>query len=283
MHLRDSIQTFLEQTKAWAEPATLSSYGEKLARFALFAGHAELSTALILEYKAELFRAKLKESSIAGYFSTLSLFLKWCVDTGLLTVNPMPDRLNLVIAPSQRLPITADEFNRLVAAARKIQGYEHWPLAINIAWHTGLRLSDIALLRNVSLNSSGCAIRLIPKKTRRHARLVEIPIPEDLMALLAVQSKGDYVFPEMARMYKATRHKSLSAQFSYLSHKAGVHKSVHCFRHAFISRNLTNGVSPVLISAMTGINLKQVMTYTTISLETKRAALGLVRTQEQTA
>lgn len=291
MNLRTTIQTFLDQTKAWAEPATCDSYKQKLERFATFVAtrfpHAGLhlpylSTAMLLEYKAALFRSGMKESSIASYFITLTLFLNWCVKTGGLAVNPMP-RMGFVIPQADRKPITVQEYERLVVTADRIPDYEHWPEALGLAWHTGLRLSDIALLRNASLNAPGCAIRLVPKKTRRHARFVEIPIPEDLMDFLKIQSKGEYVFPTMAKMYKHDRHKTLSNQFSYIARKAKVKTSFHCFRHSFISRNLSDGVSPALISEMTGINLNQIMTYTHFSIETKRAALGLVKKKGEVA
>lgn len=283
MNLKSYIQTFLDQTGSWAEEGTVLSYRQKLDRFAKFAEGRDVTSALLLEYKAALFRQGMKESSIAGYFSTVSLFLNWCVNTGLLAENPMP-RTRFVVAQSERKPITEDELHRLIATAENIPNYEYWPLAISVAWNTGLRLSDVATLRNVSLNLSGCAIRLIPKKTRRHARMVEIPIPDDLMELLKVQSKGEYVFPDMAKAYsKEKRHKTLSNEFLYIARKAKIRKSFHCFRNTRISLWLEMGVSPALVSDMTGINLNQLMTYAKPTLESKRAALGLAKKKENVA
>lgn len=278
MNIPASIQTFLTQNRSSLTEGTLEAYGHRLNRFAEFAKQQAPSPKLILEYRASLADAGLKESHIAGVFACLKLFLNWAVKMELLGESPMPDKMRFVVPPCGREPITALEFALLLAHASHIKGYEFWPDALNVGWHTGLRLCDVALMQRVSLNVQDSAVKLIPKKTKRYLRIVDIPVPVELIHRLAARSEGEDVFPEMATLYRGDRHKSLSAQFCYIARRAGVKdKGFHSFRRAAITRWLEDGVSPALVSDMTGINLSQIMTYMKPSLESKREALGLTR------
>lgn len=296
MNLNEAVKTYLEHTKAWAARATVEAYESQLRRFQNYVEHRTqknltadpsevpinpvpdvATTAFILEYKTYLYRQKLAERSIFAYMMVLRTFLKWAVKMRLIDTNPYPDDLRFVLPAPKREAITEDEFHRIVARAEKLTKHQYWPVAIMVAWHTGLRLGDVATLRNDSLNIPDCSIKVVPRKTRRHHRMVEIPIPEDLMDLLKYQNKGDYVFPGMAASYRKNRHYQLSSKFSTLARSIGIAKGFHCFRHGAISRWLAQGVQPTMVSDMTGINLSQIMTYTHIQLEDKRAALGLKR------
>lgn len=298
MNLIQAIEIFLEQTSAWSAKNTVASYQDRLDAFAAFAKDKPLSTPTILEYKAYLSGQGMKQSSIAGHFMTLKLFFGWAVKMELLAKDPMPERMGFVVARPERVPITLEERDKLLAKVEEIcqrpppparkktrkqaktcghQPYDFWTDAINTAWHTGLRLCDVTLMKKVSLDVPNSSIKLIPKKTKRFARIVHIPVPVELINRLANRSQGQYVFPEMVRRYEVDGHKSLSAQFIYISQQTGVRKSFHKFRHAFISRSLDEGVSPTLVADMTGLSLNQIMTYCHHGLETKREALGLTK------
>lgn len=301
MNLPEAIQAYLDQIKAWAARASLATYVTNLRRFQNYVTHRTqknltadpsevpinpepdfATTAFILEYKAYLHRLKLAEVSIAGYMGTVKAFFAWALKVRLIDTNPYPEDLRFIIGVPKRSAITQDEYHRILARAETLKKHTYWPVAIMVAWHTGLRLGDVALLRNDSLNIPECAIKLVPRKTRRRSRIVEIPIPEDLMDLLKYQSKSDYVLPGMAECYRKYLKSRLSAEFSKMARSVNppVAKGFHCFRHAFISRHLENGVSVHLVSDMTGINLDQLMTYTHVKLEDKRAALGLAKKKE---
>jgi integrase len=114
---------------------------------------------------------------------------------------------------------------------------------------------------------------------------VEIPVSDAFLALLEKQvllaGASHYVAPKMAFMYDVVdRHKTLSMQFIRIAEKARAHgKSFHCYRHAFVSRMLTAGVSAEMVSTMTGQTLKQVMEYLHVSLEDKHAFLRRIQNQ----
>lgn len=298
MNLVQAIEIFLEQTSAWSAQNTITSYRNRLDAFAQFAKDKPLGTPVLLEYKAYLAGQGMKESSIAGHFMTLKLFFGWAVKMELLEKDPMPERMGFVVAKPERQPITLEERDKLLATVEEMcqrtnplpvrrkktrkrvqncgyQPYDFWIDAINTAWHTGLRLCDVALMKRASLDVPNSAIKLTPKKTKRFATIVHIPVPVELINRLANRSQGEYVFPEMVRRWEVDGQKSLSAQFCYLGKKCGVAKGIHCLRHAFITRNLEAGVSPTMVADLTGVSLNQVMGYCHHSLETKREAMGL--------
>lgn len=275
------IKSFLAHVESTSEPNTLASWTQALNRFAEFAEGKPLKTPLILEYRAYLTREGLKESSVSAYLVPLRRMFSWAVQMEHLASNPMP-KLAINITAAAKEPILAVELERLILEVQCIKGYEHWPNALRVGWHTGLRLSDVAMLRKDSLNVPESAIKAVPKKTKKFHRVVEIPVPPELITALLEESGAEYVFNAMARRYRKDGHKSLSAQFNYLAHKAEiVGKDFRSFRRSFITRNLNKGVSPAFVSEMTGINLKQLMSYFRPTLEEKRAALGLTQRKEQ--
>lgn len=284
MILRDSIETFLEQTGTWSQANTLDAYRRRLERFADFAKDREIGTPLLLAYKAflgsqtlgPLRQRKRKESTVASHFVTLKLFFNWCVEMELLPKSPISRRLTFIVGPVKRDALTLEERDKIIAYIEsKGTDYAFWPDAIKTGWHTGLRLCDVALLKKESLDVGESSIKLIPGKTKRYQRVVHIPVPLELIQRLAARSEGEYVFPEMVEMWARDEHKGLSAQFCYLVRRVGVKRGFHSLRHAAISRWLVEGVIPTMVADMTGLNLDRIMNYTHNDLETKREAMGL--------
>lgn len=282
MDLHASIQLFLDQTSKHAQENTVTAYRHALTRFESFALNRELKPGLILEYRARLAEDGIKDSTAASYLMALSLFLNWAVNMELIPKSPMP-KMQISFGRPAKSGITAHELELLCAEAMRIKQHRHWGIAMRLGWHTGLRLSDVALLKRSSIDIDQSAIRTIPKKTRKMQRLVEIPVPEELIAALLTESGREFVFEEMAVQYTIDKHKTLSAQFCYLARSVGLHKGFHDFRRAYVTRNLEAGVSPAIVSELTGINLAQIMTYFRPSLASKREALGLVKRKENVA
>jgi integrase len=153
----------------------------------------------------------------------------------------------------------------------------YWRYGVICAWHTGLRLSDVALMKTNRLNLDKRVIDMTPLKTRRFNKRVLIPIADPLLKQLRMMDlTGEYVAPPMAVHYQFDQHKTLSMQFIRLARKAGViGKSFHCFRHTFVTRLLEGGASAELISTITGQTVDQVMSYAHPSIDSKREAMGI--------
>lgn len=275
MNLPQSIALYLSSIAVAVEPVTKDGYAERLNKFSAWIKGRTVTKPAALEYHRHLLISGMARSSVAIHLSTLRTFYRWLVEHGHVPSNPIP-----MVRSGQSGNIrhkegfTAAEYATLLTGAR---GY--WPYAVRVAWATGFRLGDVALLRAASIHIPERTIEIVPKKTKRsNPTMVEIPISDDLatfMEPLTLDPTG-YVCPEMAGQYLADGHKTLSAQFCAICRKAGIAKGFHCFRHAFISRLISQGVSPALVAEMCGITLNRVMTYVHTSMDVKREAISKI-------
>lgn len=209
-------------------------------------------------------------TSVQLHYRTIKQFLGWMFEMGYLSQIPLPKLSIGRIDEVEKIPITKEEHNSFMSVAT---GY--WSYACAMGWATGFRLSDVALLFKSNVNIGKLTIS---RKTIKRGKLIEIPIGiEAGQAILKEyrDSNEDYVCPDMAREYIANQHHNLSTQFIRLAQKAGVNKSFHCYRHAFVTRLLNNGADSLLISKMTGISIRQILTYAHPSLDSMRKALAI--------
>jgi integrase len=107
-----------------------------------------------------------------------AIFARTLMDSGL-AASPFALIPNRVGSARHQRPFTEDEFRRIYRAAP-----EPWRTASLIAWFTGLREKDVFCLEWSMIE--GDVIRLVPAKTRRFGRGVEIPMHPQLVDALAV-------------------------------------------------------------------------------------------------
>lgn len=177
--------------------------------------------------------------------------------------------------PSKRRPVTEPEF-RLLLSLENREWFKH---LISVAWHTGLRLGDAALLKWESVDLLTDQLNLLTGKKNKP---VQIPFGRELHDLLAslVGTDPKWVIPEASVHYRYDRHKTLSNMFCVLVRRAKISDCCfHCFRHAFVSRHLAGGANPAVLATITGHSLNSIMTYVSTSIDTKRQALGLAALQ----
>lgn len=220
------------------------------------------------------------------YRSSLRAFFNWAIMMNYCQKNPCVWVRNLIMTPSDRQPITVQEYIRLQQVTQYKQKWHYMYYMILVAWNTGMRAKDIALLKWENVDLLKRCIRFKPYKTARFNRWVEIPIMDELYYYLAEKklkaSLTIYVNTNAATqaLEKGKTGKGVFDQtFRYIAAKAELPpgKSLHCFRHSFITRCLEGGVSPAMIADMVGhSSLEQIMTYQHVSLESKRNAIKAV-------
>ncbi|MCA9028675.1 MAG: tyrosine-type recombinase/integrase [Planctomycetaceae bacterium] len=97
-----------------------------------------------------LLRAEgVSETTIRTYFKHLRAALSWAVELGMLPAVPrfvMPKRAKL--SKMKGRPITTEEFERMLTAAEKLEGYDvsEWKRFLTGLWLSGLRLSEALAL-----------------------------------------------------------------------------------------------------------------------------------------
>lgn len=157
-----------------------------------------------------------------------------------------------------------------------------------VAWHTGMRLSDICCLTWSAIDLDEEVITVIPMKTRRLGKLCRIPMePELRTMLLQLRSTpyqewhrdSPYVFPEANGLYGQRNGKAvITSLFQSILGQIGIQGySFHCYRHAFVSRLVKVGTHPMVISSMTGQSVEVINGYAHIDKETARVALDTSR------
>ena len=208
-------------------------------------------------------------------------FWRWLEDNEHIEHSPLLARRTvrpLVIPPTRR-PIMEDQYRAVMAVAGT-----PWRELCAVGWHTGLRYSDVAGLRWDQIDWESRVITTLPRKIRRFNKTLTIPMADELVAVLRERKEHprypalamcEVVFPELNiaswdRVYAYT-------EIQKVFRRAGLPKgySFHSFRHAFCTRLSNDGVSPLTISAMTGQSLRVLQTYVKVSVEAKRAALGI--------
>ena len=147
-----------------------------------------------------------------------------------------------------------------------------------------MRISDVSLMLKSAVNVQDQSISLVPHKTRAiKPDTVEMPIDNDTWPAV-VRMLNDhqydpspYMFPLMHSHY-CSKKNFLVNQFSRMCDGIGLpDHTFHCFRHSFITRMLEGGMDSLMISAITGLDVKQISTYAHIGLDAKRRAVHAAR------
>jgi len=230
-----------------------------------------------------------KPRSIHHFMHTVRRFFVWMVDAQIITDDKLDifQRRKLPKIPrviNDRQVITPEQHRFIMAYIRRGKVKIWWTTACTVAWHTGLRMSDIADLRWDAIDWSQEIINVTPLKTRRLGKSVSIPMDEELAEHLMARKNEPYypsewVIPDMHGYYHAPHGGSyLTNVFRYICKSAGcpgLH--IHCYRHAFVSRLINAGVEPLIISSMSGHSVEEVETYAHVSDQAKREALDKAR------
>jgi integrase len=278
MRLEESIPIFLEHVSAHNAEGTLEAYTQRLEKFRQFVGRRGVTRRVALEWINHLLSVeRLSKRTVAHYRRTVRTFYAWLVENEFEKQNPVSKGSKLHPSSAPKPTFSDDEVARLLATARDT---EFWEYGCRMGYDTGLRLSDVAEMEWQSVNFTTHSVKLMPRKTKRFEKIVEIPLSQATMDLLdkmkLAAGASQFVAPWMAMQFAADRHRTLSMQFIRLAHKALVFKSYHCYRHTFVTRMLAANVHPALIASMTGHSLAQIMNYAHPTLETKRAAMANV-------
>jgi integrase len=161
---------------------------------------------------------------------------------------------------------------------------EEMKTLFNIGMWTGLRLADAILLKWGSVRFKQNIIKLIPVKTRKIQRQIEIPIHPLLSTELKKAEKGDcemndYVVPNLARFYlkqpfylnkelmKVFTHNGFETTVEVTGKGQRLRKAnqygFHVLRHTFSTFAASRGVPVMILSQVLGDDVKTLQDYYT--------------------
>jgi len=184
-------------------------------------------------------------STVNLHLATLRAVLAAAVARGLATTNgaKLVRRLNTAETTVPRAPFTTAEVRKLIDKAetsfKRAGTADEWKGAITIAAHTGLRMADVVGLG--SDNIEGDRIVIIPAKTSRTEKVVQVPITPLVHSWIG-DRKGAF-FPKLSAMSKpclsmAFRNLMKQADVPHivtLPGKVKASRSFPALRHSFIT------------------------------------------------
>lgn len=230
----------------------------------------------------------LMNSTIAMRVKEIKPFFDWCVEECLLQANPiqMKHLPKLRVEIARKVPFTFEQWKAAETESQRTddddQGqaiyHDFWPSAMLIGYHTGARISDVALAQWINVSFETDVFIIWPKKKDAVKERLEVPmVPELREHLLTLWANRDddgiFVLPAMAALYQVARTK-LEAEFRVICDRAGLpDHSFHGFRHSLVSRLINEGVSAVIIGKITGQSQNTILSYAHVSIAAKRTAL----------
>jgi len=281
-----SFINYLMHEKRYSQH-TIIAYQKDLQQFADYLSSQQptlqldqANTSLIRSWMVHLMSLQKKKSSINRKLATLKSFYQFWykqgniandITVGLHRLKP-EKRLPVFLKTTEIIPMLANlaHFNDDFEGAR-----DHLILALFYA--TGLRISELLLLKNEDINQYECTLRIWGKRNKERI----VPFPKSLLVILKkyleyrekICMKNDekrlFVNSEGKPCYPMLVYRSVK---KYLQiYTTADKKSPHVLRHTFATHLLNNGADLQSIKMLLGhSSLAATQVYTHNSFEKLR-------------
>lgn len=276
---------------------TLTGYRaiwKRLEKWATAAGLAnlhEMGRKHAEDYMADLWASGVTERTYGAHLKFLrAVFRVLRLQAGIVE-NPFTDLTIPELQTVSREAFTADELKTICTRAAG-----DWRYLVGIGLYTGLRLTDAVHLKWGDVTDR---LRVIPAKTKRKKKAVEVMLHPVLAALLDElrQKRGGkpagYLFPDIVKEYARARAYPSAAFVTFLRDECGIQttaptkdgqrrrkaaeKGFHSLRHSFVSLCAMSGVPQATTQMLVGHSsptMTQVYSHTTA--DEQRKSIGLL-------
>jgi len=293
--IREHSENWLAEKKGTA-PATLVFYRGSVKKFLTFLGEradadiSEIEAKTILAYRNELINV-VSSKTVNHDMKTVKALFKAARRDQLLVDDPT-EFIETVKgrADASRRPFTVDEVKRVLAVAN-----DEWRSMILFGLYTGLRISDVAMLRWSNIDLEKREITIVVQKTGKPLILpIAAPLAAHLESMPSSDDPRAPLHPKANTVWEREgRTGRLGNQFSELLVDAGLRKpsrkdsrgkgqkarreaqelSFHCLRHTAISLMKEAGIPESVVMAMVGHSSKEVSAkYTHVGNEAMQKA-----------
>lgn len=256
----------------------LDQFQDYLARFYPQTALAEISTAMIKSWLAELRSMNLEARSINRKISALKSFFRFILKQEQININPaIPVK---VLKTSKRLPNYVQEQNiPEVLQLSDEGGDQNWKeitesLLVELLYVAGLRVSELIELKETQLDIQRAQIRVLGKGNKERL----IPLHAEMINKLTayLQHKKEYFDePKESKLLFVNRYgRKLNPQYAYRAVKSRLlplrdlsKKSPHVLRHSFATHMANNGADLNAVKELLGhasLAATQVYTHNTI-------------------
>lgn len=285
---------WLESQSAGLAPSSVARFELALRKLSDWLKSKDLTPDMvtcnhIAAFMGDQLKAGFKRESIIKSVGLARQVFGHLEDDGIVARNPVRwDRLPKL--PKDSVPRKAIEFSQydrlLKECAANPRKYPEWlPFAFHIAWHTGLRLSDVLALQwngeHSKLDMQTGWITVRPIKTRRYRQCLRFPMGAALHEILYPRWEA-WVWRKHKKVYGCKEDDTVldaiadSGTLGRCFKNAGLTGySFHSFRHAFVSRLTNGGVNPLVVKRFTGQSISTQDIYAKISDQAMEQALHM--------
>jgi integrase len=231
----EAVGRFLRSRKGDGKrPATLRSHAKNLGYLPQTMPLASLDKAALETHRDERLVAGIEQSSWRTELASIRALCAWAVESDLITKNPA----KLVKKPpAKTLPtrsFTDDEVAALIAAC---QTPFQRAIILTLLW-TGLRVSDVALLKRDALEPDGRIVLRVMKT----GKPIKLPLHSAAIAALRALPVDSAWWFWNGRSQPATAIHNVSMAVTRVGEQAGIAATPHQFRDTFAVSMLTAGV-----------------------------------------
>lgn len=291
---REWFAEWIQEKKVTTKPATLAFYKTVAKDFLGFMGdradkHLETVTPSDIRNFRDTVVANGRTGKTANHkLKCLRSIFGDAVKASNLLQNPAASVKSVNEDDSTpREPFTIEEVSQLLSTAPT----NEWQGLILFGAFTGLRLGDCAKLKSGNIDLENEVLRIMPQKSDRKKKVIEVPLHPDLLAYLTQNPPAPFaptpLFPKLVKVTPGGR-KGLSARFRQIMDDAGIARNVtrrtadgaaretasrsfHSLRHTFTSMLANANVSTEVREKMTGHTESTThKIYTHFELETLR-------------
>lgn len=226
----------------------------------------EITTWQIEKYKAKR-KEKVKPATINRETALIKHIYTKAIEWGRCKENPAK-KVKLLKGEVKRLRfLVPEEIQRLLSNCAK-----HLKPIVTLAVHTGMRRSEILMLRRDQVNLEQGIISILD--TKNHERK-DIPINETVKAALkAVENKGEYFFCNR----EGKPFGDIRQSFGVALEKSGIENfRFHDLRHTFASNLVMEGVDLNTVRELLGHkNLSMTLRYAHLAPGKKAKAVSIL-------
>ena len=199
---------------------------------------ADVTPALVAEYRntATGRDGKAKANSVNSYLIHLRALFNFCVRSGWLKDSPARNVKRVKGGRDGTDPYSDLEVSKLLTACNT----EYSRALLLTLLHTGLRISDIALLTRNAIDWNTGYLTVVPQKTQEEHTTVQIELPPNVLQALGALPVQAAMFDDGTGSLKA-RTLKLWKKINRIGIRAGVHAHPHRFRSTFAVGLLRTG------------------------------------------
>jgi integrase/recombinase XerC len=237
-----------------------------------------ISTPFIRSWLASLKEQKITSKSINRKISSLKSFFKYQLRIGLLEKTPMTG----IISPKsgRRLPVYVEEKDMQLLNDH-IEFPENWMgktdrLLIRMFYNTGVRLSELVMLKNVHVDTEAALIRVLGKGNKERIIPLSAALKEEIRSYQ--KEKQDAGRNKAETLFVNEKGSSLYVKYAYLAVRKWLakvttidKKSPHVLRHSFATHLMNHGADLNSVKELLGhSSLAATQLYTHNSIEKLR-------------